>query len=102
MMKDVPFYRMRKGQIISLREVFKLEDYENVDKIIITIHDDHPEGKVKCTIIGDEEGTIIDNQHAFLYGYGHLTSDLNVRTQKVECIIEALEDSVISISVKLR
>lgn len=104
MIKDLPYYRLNKGQIISLREVFKLEDFEDIDKIIITIHDDNPEGKVKCTIVGDEEGTIIDNQHAFFYGYGrhNLTSfRLNVRTEKVECIVEALEDSVISIGITL-
>lgn len=104
MIKDLSFYRMRKGQKISLREVFKLEDYEDIDKIIVKIHDDY-DGKVKCTIVGDEEGIVIDNQNAFLYGYGrhNLTSfGLNVRTEKVECIVEALEDSIVSIGITLR
>lgn len=105
MIKDLPYYRLRKGQKINIREVFKLEDFEDIDKIIVKIHDDYPEGKVKCTIVGDEEGIIIDNQNAFLYGYGrhNLTSfRLNVRTEKVECIVEALEDSVISIGIVLK
>lgn len=104
MIKDLPYYRLNKGQKINIREVFKLEDFEDIDKIIVKIHDDNPEGKVKCTIVGDEEDIIIDNQNAFFYGYGrhNLTSfRLNVKTKKLECIVEALEDSVISIGIIL-
>lgn len=109
MIKDLPFFRILKNQKVSVREMFHLKDYDEIDKIIIKVHPDYPDGKVKCTIIGEEEeGVVIDNLHAFLHGYGrHDLSSfrLNVRSDtKLDCIVECLEteNAVISISIKLK
>lgn len=101
MIRSIEFYRLQKGQTIHLRDIFNLQN-EQVKLIIIRLHNNYPEGLVECTIVGQEEGVCIDKSHAFFWNYGHITSDLNVRTELVDCNIIALEDSVISVSVELK
>lgn len=100
MNKDLIFYRLNKGQTISLREVFKLEDCDDIKLIVVKIHDDY-DGMVEIKI-GEEEPKIVDKNRGFTWGFGHLIgTSLNVRTGVVEGTITALEDSVISLGVTL-
>lgn len=100
MIKDLSFYRMRKGQKINIRKLFNLEDYDDIKLIVVKIHDDY-DGMVEIRI-GEEEPKIVDKDRGFTWGFGHLIgTSLNARTGVVDGTITALEDSVISLGITL-
>lgn len=100
MVKDIPYFRLQKNKELSLRNILKLEPHENIKRIIITVHEDFPEGKVKCTIGGQSK--IITKEFAYFYGFDHLLTDnSNLGEEKLDCTITALTDCVVSVSVNL-
>lgn len=90
---------LKKGEQISLRELFNLEKNQDIERVLITIlkDDDCQEGLVKITLIGENEvSQIINKESAFFFG-GYDSSNTSV-----ECFITALKDSNLSISIELR
>lgn len=101
MIRNIPYFRLQNKKLSLTNDILKLQPWENIKQIIITIHEDSPEeAKVKITL-GDSE-KIIDLQNSFFYGFSHLVTDnSNLGDEKLDCTIEALTDCAISISVNL-
>lgn len=103
-MRDIPFYRLQKNKELSLRnDILKLQPWENIKQIIITIHEDSPEdAQVKCTI--GNESKVITKEFAYFYGFDHLVSNNSnlPNDEKLDCTIQALiDDCAVSITINL-
>lgn len=99
-MRNIPYFRLQKNKEITVREMFGLQPHENIKRIIITIHEDYPEGLVKCTV--GNESKVITKEFAYFYGFDHLLTDnSNLGDGKLDCTIQALTDCSISITINL-
>lgn len=100
-MRDILYYRLQRSEELSLRnDILKLEPYENIKRIIITLHEDSSENSKVQITLGNESPIIIDKQHSYFYGFDHLVTNSILGEEKLDCTIRALtSDCIISISV---
>lgn len=100
-MRDILYYRLQRSKELSLRnDILKLEPYENIKRIVITLHEDSSENSKVQISLGNELPIIIDCQHSYFYGFKHLLTDNSNCDEKLDCTIRALtSDCIISVSV---